>query len=75
MSRINSERLRGCLEYALRFDVAHEGSLYLNVLACVYLAAPEATEPTLGFEFQLQAEAEQADADHILTALLLAVPE
>lgn len=72
---IDPERLRGCLEYALRFDVAHTGSLYLNVLACVYLAAPTGAEPTLFHEFYLQAEAEGVDEDSVLTALLLAVPQ
>ncbi len=62
------------MEHALRFDVPHDGSLYLTLLACVYLAAPEAAEPTLAHEFHLQAEAEDADSDDVLTALLLAVP-
>ena len=71
---IDAERFRGCVEHALRFDVAREGSLYLNVLACVYLAAPEAAEPTLGHEYYRQAETEQADGDQVLTDILLAVP-
>jgi hypothetical protein len=74
VSRINSERLRGCVEYALRFDVAHEASLYLNILACAYLAAPESAEPTLAHEFYLAASAENVDGDNVLTALLLEVP-
>jgi hypothetical protein len=74
MSRILPERLRGCVEYALRFDVTHGGSLYLNVLACVYLGAPERAEPTLAHEFYLQAQAEHVDGDDVLTALLLGVP-
>jgi len=74
MTRINEERLRGCLEHALRFDVPHDGSLYLNVLACVYLSAPSVAEPSLGFEFQQQALRESVEADDVLTALLLAVP-
>ena len=74
MSRIDADRLRGCIEYALRFDVAHDGSLYLNALACVYLAAPESAEPTLAHEYHLQADAERVDGDDVLTALLLAVP-
>lgn len=75
MSRIDSERLRGCLEHALRFDVHHDGSLYLNALACCYLAAPSESEPTLGSEFYLAASAEGVDGDDVLTALLLAIPE
>jgi hypothetical protein len=71
VSRIDDERLRGCLEHALRFDVAHDGSLYLNTLACAYLAAPESAEPVLSREFHLQCEAEHVDGDHALTALLL----
>lgn len=71
---IDAERLRGCLEYALRFDVQHDGSLYLRLLACVYLAAPTSAEPTLGSEFYLQASAESIDGDDVLCALLLAVP-
>jgi hypothetical protein len=74
MSRIDTERLRGCLEYALRFDVTHVGSLYLNVLACVYLAAPDSAEPTLAHEFYLQAQAEQVNGDNVLNALLVEVP-
>lgn len=74
MTRIDGDRLRGCLEHALRFDVAHDGTLYLNLLACVYLAAPESAEPSLGHEFYLHAEAEHVDGDDVLTALLLAVP-
>ncbi len=74
MSRITAERLRGCVEYALRFDVAHEGSLYLNVLACVYLGAPEGAEPELAQLFYDQAGAEDVDGDDVLTALLLAIP-
>lgn len=74
MSRIDADRLRGCIEHALRFDVAHDGSLYLNTLACCYLAAPESAEPTLAHELHLQAEAEHVDSDDVLTALLLAVP-
>jgi hypothetical protein len=74
MSRIPTERLRGCVEHALRFDVEHVGSLYLNVLACVYLGAPESSEPTLAHEFYLQAQAEHVDGDDVLTALLVGVP-
>lgn len=74
MSRIPAERLRGCAEHALRFDVPHDGSLYLNLLACVYLAAPESAEPTLAHEFYLQASAEHVEGDDVLTALLLGVP-
>jgi hypothetical protein len=64
------EALRGRLEHALRFDIEHEGSLYLNALACVYLAAPEASEPALVGAFNLQAEAEHVDADQVLQDLL-----
>ena len=74
MSRIDAERLRGCVEHALRFDMHHDGSLYLNLLACVYLAAPESAEPPLAHEFDLQASAEQVDGDEVLNTLLMAVP-
>jgi len=74
VSRIPAERLRGCVEHALRFDVAHAGSLYLNVLACVYLGAPEVAEPALANLFYSQAGAERVDGDEMLTALLLGVP-
>lgn len=74
MSRIPAERFRGCVEYALRFDVPHEGSLYLRVLACVYLGAPEPSEPSLAHEFYQQAQAEKVDGDDVLSALLLGVP-
>jgi hypothetical protein len=74
VSRIPAERLRGCVEHALRFDVAHEGSLYLNLLACVYLGAPERAEPELAQLFYDQAGAESVDGDTVLTALLLGVP-
>lgn len=70
---IDAERFRGCVEHALRFDVAHEGSLYLNVLACVYLAAPTHAEPSLARELYLQADTEGLEGDDVLTALLLAV--
>lgn len=72
--QIDAERLRGCTEYALRFDVPHEGSLLLRLLGCVYLAAPFGAEPTLAREFYLQADSEGIDGDDLLTALLLAVP-
>jgi hypothetical protein len=48
--------------------------LYLNALACCYLAAPEDSEPVLSREFHLQCESEAVDCDDVLTALLLAVP-
>lgn len=72
--RIGAERFRGVLEYALRFDVPQDGSLYLRVLACVYLAAPTHAEPSLAREFYLAADGESVDGDDVLTALLLAVP-
>lgn len=73
---VNEERLRGCAEYALRFDVAHDGSLYLRLLACVCLACPEADALTvLETLYYEQADAEHVDGDDVLTALLLAVPE
>jgi hypothetical protein len=74
MSRIPAERLRGCAEHALRFDLPQLGSLYLRVLACVYLGAPELSEPSLAHEFYLQAQAERVDGDDVLTALLVGVP-
>jgi len=72
--RVCEERFRGVLEYALRFDVPQDGSLYLRILGAVYLAAPTEAEPGLGSEFYLQAATELADGDEVLTALLLAVP-
>lgn len=74
MSRIPAERLRGCAEHALRFDVAQEGSLYLRLLACVYLGSPESAEPALAHQYYLQAQAERVDGDDLLTALLVGVP-
>lgn len=58
----------------MRFDVAHDGSLYLNLLACCYLAAPEGAEPVLAHELDVQARSEGVEIDDVLTALLLAVP-
>jgi hypothetical protein len=77
MSRaaIDSELLRGRLEHTLRFDMHHDGSLYLNALACCYMAAPDDAEPVLCRELHLQAESENVSADDVLTALCLAVPE
>lgn len=74
MSRIPTERLRGCVEHALRFDVEHDGSLFLNLLACVYLGAPEVAEPALAQLFYAQAGAERVDGDEVLTALLMGAP-
>lgn len=76
--RIDTEALRGRAEYALRFDVDHAGSLYLRLLASVYLAAEgdEQGEEVLALEniYQVQAALEEIDGDAILTTLLLAVP-
>ena len=74
MSRIAAERLRGCTEHALRFDIPQIGSMYLRLLACVYLGAPDTAEPNLAHEFYLQAQAERVDGDEVLTALLVGVP-
>jgi hypothetical protein len=74
VSRIPAERLRGCAEHALRFDVRQQGSLYLRLLACVYLGAPETSERTLAHELYLQAQAERIDGDDVLTSLLVGVP-
>ena len=70
---IDEETLRGCLEHALRFDVQHEGSLYLRIFGCLYLGAPETDEAHLCDVFHAQARLEQVDADLVLTALYLAV--
>lgn len=74
LAPVSEETLRGRLEHALRFDVRHDGSLYLNALACCYMAAPERSEATLCEEFHQQAEAERVDPDAVLLALNLAVP-
>ena len=70
---VDAERLRGFIEHALRFDVAQPCSLYLNVLGCLYLAAPETAEVQLSDLFHLAAEAEGADPDAVLCAVLVAV--
>lgn len=69
---IDEETLRGCLEFALRFDVPH-ASLYLRVLGCLYLGAPETDEAHICDIFHAQAGLEQVDPDPVLTALYLAV--
>ena len=76
MSRLDadSEVLRGRLEHVLRFDVPHEGSLYLNAIAACYLSCPVGSEPLLCHEFQEQAEAEEVDPDELLNTLITAVP-
>jgi hypothetical protein len=74
---IDLETLRGRLEYALRFDVAHDGSLYLNAMAVVYLACDEqSTDESAALEALVttQAEIEGVDSDDVLTALCLAIP-
>lgn len=72
MKPFDDDRLRGALEYALRFDVQHVGSLYLRVLACVYLSAPDGAEPALERLFYNQAEqTENIDPDQLLNTLLL----
>jgi hypothetical protein len=70
---IDEETLRGCLEHALRFDVPHEGSLYLRTFACLYLAAPEADEEHLCDVLFAQAAVERVNPDALLTALFLAI--
>jgi hypothetical protein len=57
--------------------VAHDGSLYLNALACVYLACDEESpdeSAALEALFTTQAQVENVDSDEILTALCMAVP-
>lgn len=71
MSRILPERLRGCASFALANAAALDGSLYLNLLACVYLAAPEEAEPTLAHEYYLQASREHVDGDEVIAALMV----
>lgn len=74
---LDVETLRGRLEHALRFDVAHEGSLYLNALACVYLACDEqSTDESAALESLMgeQARIEGVDSDEVLTDLCMAVP-
>lgn len=66
----DEERLRGALEYVLRFDVAHEGSLYLRALACCYLSAPHESEPVLSDEYHAQAEREGTHPDDLLLQLV-----
>lgn len=75
MSRLkpDSEVLRGRLEHVLRFDVEHDGSLYLNALACVYLSCPEGSERLLCHELHEQAQAEAVDPDELLNDLVTAV--
>jgi hypothetical protein len=73
---IDVETLRGRLEYALRFGVEHEGTLYLKALACVYLACDdESPDESAALEALLttQAQIEGVDSDDVLTALCLAV--
>lgn len=70
---VDTERLRGLVEHVLRFDVQHPCSLYLNLLGCLYLAAPEVAEVQLCDLFHASAEAEGADPDGVLCAVLLAV--
>ncbi len=80
MSRLHAvdvETLRGRLEHALRFDVHLDGSLYLNVFACVYLACvDDSSEESAALEglLTMQGEIESVDSDDVLTALCLAVP-
>ena len=73
---IDSETLRGRLAHALRFDVAHDGSLYLNTLACAYLACDEdSIDESAALEALLtsQAQIEGVDSDEVLSDLCLAV--
>lgn len=70
MSRLTPERLKEVAEHAVLSDPV-AGSLYLRLLACCYLGAPDEAEPTLGHEFHVQCEAEQVDCDDVLTDLLL----
>ena len=77
LSALDLEALRGRLEYSMRFDVRHVGSLYLYALACCYLASDNDTaSETLALEniFQEQAKAEGSASDVIINALLMAVP-
>lgn len=73
LAPIDEETLRGSLEFALRFDVEHVGSLYLRTFGALYLAAPESDEAHLSDIFHAQARLEQVDPDRVLTALCLAV--
>lgn len=74
---IDVEALRARLEYALRFDVQHEGTLYLRVLACILLACDkqsDAEEATLEALYYQQASFEDVDGDDVLTESCLVVP-
>ena len=71
---LDAAQLRARLAHALRLDVAHEGTLYLNALGCCYLACDERSvdeSDALELLFTTQAEIEGVDGDDVLAALCL----
>jgi hypothetical protein len=74
LEAIDLNMLRARLDHALRLDVAHDGSVYLLAVACVFLACDEDSPGELGMLesiFYQQAQAEAIDGDQLLTTLCL----